>query len=136
MSTDVTYRWLDFTSPMPEAERDWQRIEFVLESKGWMALNRNTSRVLLAESGGMLVGFFIFQLIPFLGPTWATPSARGQVGDEMAQQMYEFLLQSDARGWLASAESVHGERLCKMFGMLKVEHPMYVMVGTERKWTQ
>lgn len=127
----VQYRWLDPTTP--NAESDWAAVEKVLVARQWMSLNRYTSRILLAEDeDGNLVGFFVFQLIPFAGPLWLHPSERGtETATDMARQMWEFLTSANVRGWIAGGESPHGERLCKMFGMEKIEYPMYIAVGME-----
>lgn len=133
MSTDhVRFRWLDPTTE--NSEGDWNRVEAILKARGWMSLNHNTSRVLMAEDEfGALMGFLAFQLIPFVGPVWVHPSERGTgVADEMAQQMWEFLGEAQVRGWIAGAESAHGQRLCEMFDMERIEHPMYITVGMEK----
>ena len=44
--SNVTYRWID--GPMC-TEQDWAKVDKILESQGWMPLNRETSRVYLAE---------------------------------------------------------------------------------------
>lgn len=127
MPTTVTLRWLDPTTP--HADLDWQRVDDLIAARGWMPLNRHTSRVLLAEDAGMLAGFFVFQLMPFTGPVWVHPSLLGQgVAAAMAGEMYRFLTEAGARGWLATAEGAHGEELCKQFGMDKVGHPLYIKV--------
>lgn len=127
----ITYRWLDPTTP--NADADWAKVEKVLVARQWMALNHHTSRVLLAERDGDLVGFFAFQLVPYAGPVFLHPAERGTgVADEMARQMWEFLMSAKVRGWIAGAETAHGERLCEMFGMEKITYPMYIVVGMQK----
>lgn len=128
----MKYRWLEHS---PEDEPDWKRVEEILKFRGWMSLNRPTSRVLIAEDMEQhLAGFICFQLIPYVGPIWLHPAERGSgIAEEMARQMWEFLLSVHARGWMAGAESVHTEKLCEKFGMTKIEHPMFVVVGMEER---
>ena len=128
MPTTVTLRWLDPTTP--HADLDWQRVDDLLAARGWMALNRYSSRVLLAEESGTLLGFFVFQLIPFTGPVYLSPILRGSdVAEAMATEMYRFLMEAGARGWIATAESAHGEEICRRYGMDKSPHPLYIKVN-------
>lgn len=133
---DLKYRWLDST-PEFNDETAWHKIEEILKFRGWMSLNRMTSRILLVEDfEQVLLGFICFQLVPYVGPIWMHPSERGNgIAEEMARQMWEFLVSVHARGWLAGAESSHGAKLCELFGMTKIEHPMYVVVGMEERKT-
>lgn len=133
---EVTYRWLDAIIDGVE-HPDWDRVEDILRRNGWMSLNRHTSRVLLAERNGSILSLFIFQLIPFLGPVWSDKSVRGTgLADEMTQKMYQFLLESNARGWIALAESEHGRKMCEDFGMQRIEYTAYIKIGEEGRVRQ
>jgi len=131
--SEVIYRWID--GPDASVE-DWDRIEGLLAAKGWMSLNRLTSRILMAEDAdGVLLGFHVFQMVPYCGPLYVKPSVRGTgVAEELADKMLSFLIDVQARGWLVTAESTHAEKLCVARGMKRVESPVYVMMdpgGTE-----
>jgi len=131
--SEITYRWVDGRDA---SEEDWERVESLLAAKGWMSLNQSTSRILMAEdASGTLLGFHVFQLIPYCGPLYVKPSARGTgVAEELADKMLTFLIDVQARGWLVTAESAHAEKLCVERGMKRVESPVYVMMdpgGTE-----
>lgn len=131
MSLHITFRWID--GPLisdAEWEVEYARLRPIIEARGWMHLNRNTARVLVCEDAGSIAGFVVFQALPSVGPTWLHPGLRGSgVADIMAQQMWEFLMQSDARGWVATAETDHGEEMCKKFGMEKSPYPLYIKVN-------
>jgi hypothetical protein len=124
--SDVNYRWVDGPTA---TESDWSKIEDILASRGWMSLNRNTSRVLIAERDGVMA-FHVFQLVPFCGPLFVPPSMRGTgVAEELADKMLGFLTDIQARGWLVTAESQHAAKLCEERGMERVQSPVYVMVN-------
>lgn len=122
---EVTYRWLDgATAP----DDDWSRIELILAARGWMSLNRQTSRILIAERDGTLYGFHVFQLVPYAGPLWVAPSARGSgIAERLADDMLDFLATAQARGFIVTTESAHAEKLCEAHGMERMETPLYVM---------
>ena len=124
---DVRYRWVDGrTCPQPE----WDKIDALLEVRGWMSLNRQTSLIRLAESisTGQIIGFNVIQLIPYVGPLYVIPSARGSgVTEVLIDQVQAHL--SDSRGYMAIAQSPYAARACEQRGMKKVEVPVYVMGG-------
>lgn len=126
MDVDVKFRWIDG----PEAtSAEWDRFERILAAKGWASLNRNTSRILVAEdAAGELLGFEVFQLAPFVGPLYLRPSARGAgLAEQLSDRMFEFLAETKARGWMVTAASHHAAKICEAHGMTKIEMPVYVM---------
>jgi len=123
----VKYSWLTDE----EIERE---VNPLCASRGWMELNINpatpTCRVLGAFSGGTLVGWFVLQLVPILGPLWVDSENRdGTISRELAGKMHSYLDESKARGYLVVCESPVSERLATRHGMQKVEAPVYVAVG-------
>src|ERR1700688_2845981 len=70
MDKDITFRWIDGWNATPE---EWERIEEILVARGWMVLNPNTSRILVAEKGDVLAGFAILQLVPHVEPLFVAP---------------------------------------------------------------
>jgi hypothetical protein len=126
MGLSVEYRWIDGATASDE---DWERIENILASRGWMSLNRNTSRIRVAEGeGGKLVGFYVLQMIPHAEPMWVAPSARASgVADELADDMLQFLTEVNARGWMIVADSPFAEKMCEARHMKRIKSPVYVM---------
>lgn len=124
-ATDVNYRWVD--GPTATAE-EWERIEGILTTRGWMSLNRPTSRVLIAEdTDGALLGFIVMQLVPHTEPLWVLPSKRASgIAEELADQMLTFMVSVQARGWMVVADNPAAAKLCEQRGMSKVESPVYV----------
>lgn len=124
MSSEVTFRWLDG----PQAtDREWAAIDFILESQGWMAMNRATSRVYLAEQGGQIVGISCLQLMPFVGPLWLKKELRGKgIADKLADDTIDWLKETNARGWFIVASSPHIPKMCERNGMHKVTSPVYI----------
>jgi hypothetical protein len=127
---NVEYVWLDGPSL---SDSDWETqtaaISRVIDARGWMKLNRPTSRILIAEdaNGGML-GFHVFQLVPYCGPLFVLPSQRGgTLASALADKMVDFLEESNTRGWIVTATSEHAAKMCESRGMTKIEQPVYVM---------
>lgn len=125
---EVSYRWVDGVSCTDE---EWAKIDALLELRGWMSLNRNTSRILLAENEAEeLLGFHVFQMMPYAGPLYVIPSARGTgIADTLVVKLLEFLAAAEVRGFIAIAQSKHAERVCVEIGMTPVEAPVYVLGG-------
>lgn len=125
MSDDTRFRWINGTDATAE---DWDRIEGILAARGWMSLNRPTSRILVAEDAdGALLGFVVLQFIPHTEPLWVAPSQRGTgLAEQLADKIIEFMVEIGARGWVAVADSPVAAQLCEKVGMTKLESPVYV----------
>jgi GNAT superfamily N-acetyltransferase len=122
---DITTRWIDGPTASQE---DWDAIEEMLASRGWMSLNRATSRILVKEEAGQIIGFHVFQLVPFCGPLYVRPEYRGTtIAGELADEMLTFLTDAKARGWITTAANRHSEKLCEARGMKRLDEPVYVM---------
>lgn len=126
----INYRWVD--GPLA-TDAEWNRIESVMATRGWMALNRMTSRIRVAEDdNGDLAGFHVFQLVPSAGPLWVRPSARGaRIAEKLADDMVEFFAESNARGWIVMATSPISAQLCEARGMRKIQSPIYTTEVSE-----
>ena len=85
MTPDVQYRWLN---GWEATDIEWDRVETIIETRGWIPLNRRTTRVLLAETAaGGLVGFIVLQLIPHVEPLFVAPSMRATgVAEDLAER--------------------------------------------------
>jgi hypothetical protein len=71
-----------------------------------MPLNRQTSRVYLAEQDGQIVGISCLQLMPFVGPLWLEKKLRGKgISDKLADDTIDWLRETNARGWFIVADS-------------------------------
>ena len=125
MSGEVTYRWIDGPTATQE---EWDRFEDILVARGWMSLNRPTSRVLVAEDEhGDLLGFFVMQLVPHTEPLWVRPSKRGsEIAEILADKMLTFMLEVQARGWMLVADNPIVAKMSEQRGMTRVESPVYV----------
>lgn len=126
----ITTRWID--GPVA-TEDEWDRLEGILAARGWMSLNRNTTRILVAEDEhGTLLGFYCLQLFPHAEPLWTAPSQRGTgLADQLADMMLSFLVEVRARGWMIVADSPYAAKMCEARGMRKLESPVYVMGGAD-----
>jgi hypothetical protein len=127
--SEVTYRWVDGPTASNE---DWEKIDSLLAIRGWMSLNRATSRVYLAEdvSTGEVKGFFALQLMPFLGPLYVVPSERGSgLAETLADDMQTFLEDCKYRGGMTIADSPIVGKMCEARGMKRVESPVFVAGG-------
>ena len=95
-----------------------------------MALNRNTTRILVAEEEGELAGFLPLQLLPHTEPLWVKPSKRGSdIAVTLADKMVEFLTEMQVRGFMVVADNPFAAKICESHGMVKLESPVYVKVG-------
>jgi hypothetical protein len=122
---DVRYRWVNGVDATAE---EWDRIDQILCVRGWMSLNRKTSLILIAEdSEGILVGLFVLQWIPHTEPLWVLPSRRGgEIANELADRMQQFLTNEKARGWMLQADNPIVEKMAEARGMIRVESPVYI----------
>ena len=129
MTQEVTYRWLDYESP----DEDWIRVDDIMAMRGWMALNKMTALVLVAEQGEELVGFHVLQLIPHVEPLFVRPSSRGSnIAETLADKMQEYLTDVHVRGYMAVAEHPVVEKICENRGMRRVESPVYTWKDGDR----
>lgn len=125
--SEVSYRWIDGSC----SDEDWERMDKVLQSQGWVPLNRQCSRILLAEQNGEIVGLSVQQLLPFCGPFFVAKGFRGNgVAEKLATDTVKSLEEMNARGWFVVADSPHIPKLCKKLGMYEVESPVYITLGT------
>lgn len=126
----MTFRWLE------NSEID-ELVNPALEARGWAVLNVNevrpTCRVLGAFlEDGTLIEIFACQLYPVLGPMLRMDSSirdSGETSRQLATIMEDFLKESDARDFMAIANSPMTVRLCERFGMKPVSVPVYVKKG-------
>ena len=121
---DVRFRWIIGHECDDE---DWTRIETICLTRGWSVLDRQSTRVLIAEDeDGKLKGFLIIQLIPHCEPMFVSQDMRGTgLAEELSDRMAAFL---DERrlGYVSIAESKFAEELCMKHGMKEVNSPVFV----------
>lgn len=121
--SEITYRWIDGPTASQE---EWDRIDDILAARGWMSLNRQLSRIRVAEQNGKLVGFFVFQCVPHTEPMWIIPSMRGtDVANKLADDMLNWLTEVRARGWMLVADNPVVAKMAEDRNMVKVESPVY-----------
>jgi hypothetical protein len=123
--SEPTYRWIDGPTA---SEEEWNRFEDILVARGWMSLNRPTSRVLVAEDEyGDLLGFIVMQLVPHTEPLWVRPSKRGgEIANELADRMLTFMMEIQARGWMLVASNDVIAKMAEERGMVRETSPVYV----------
>ena len=127
---ELTYRWID---GVMASDEDWDRIDSIISLRGWIALNKNTSRILVAEDkNGKLAGFICLQLLPHTEPLFVSPAYRATgLAETLADHMYDFMESVHARGWMVVAESEFAEKLCAERGMNRIASPVFVRVPKE-----
>lgn len=124
MSAEVTYRWVDGRTA---TKQEWDGVDKILESRGWMSLNRETTRILIAEDEKELAGFNCLQLIPHLGPMYVARKYRGTpVANMLADKMSNFMYDNEARGFLVIAEHPIVAKMCEERGLIRVSFPVFV----------
>ncbi len=91
----------------------------------WMLLNDRTCFAFVAFEGDFPLAYFVHQFISTLGPLEVCEFSRnGEVSAALVKEMVKFL--SGCRGVLVVAENAATERMCRMQGMTRIEHPVYV----------
>jgi hypothetical protein len=127
MSSEPTFRWLD--GPYATDE-DWAKVDHILEERGWSPLNRELSRIYIAEADGQIVGMSVLQMLPFAGPLVVEKGYRGSgIADKLAADSIQFLVDCQARGWFVVADSPHVPKLCERHNMFRVTSPVYITTG-------
>lgn len=118
----MEYRWLE--------GEELQQLEPILAERGWASLNGLTCRALCAFDGNRLVGFSVVQMFPMLGPFYIDRDHRGtEVVNQLSAETIEFMEASQARGYLAIADSPHTAKLCEGMSMKRVDSPVYLKVN-------
>jgi GNAT superfamily N-acetyltransferase len=129
--SEITYRWIDGHSATQE---EWDAIDLKLAARGWMSLNRELTRIRVAEHDGKIVAMFVLQHIPHIEPLLVDRRYQGTgVTDQLINDMQDFLAEVKARGFMAVCESPIAKKFCEDRGMVQVPHPVYVSVPEEVK---
>ena len=124
MSDEITFRWVDGRDA---SERDWDAIDRKLAARGWMSLNKETSRMRIAERDGDIVGMYCLQLVPHVEPLLVDRAEWGTgLAEQLAQDMQEFMVESRFRGCMAICEHPAAAKMCEARGMVRVNYPVYV----------
>jgi hypothetical protein len=127
---DICFEWIDGPDnergTRPATKAEWDEIDEICAQRGWMSLNRTLTRILVAKRGDQIVGFHVMQLVPHAEPLYVDPKERGtELAALLADQMMEFLVGVQARGWFVVADSPFAKRLCEDRGMTKIKSPVY-----------
>jgi ribosomal protein S18 acetylase RimI-like enzyme len=118
-TADVTYRWLE-----PD---ELPKVDPIIKQHMWMPLSEVASRVRAVEREGKIIGFCVLQFVPYCGPMYIEPEYRGAgIAERLADEMKGFMEESEARGWIATAESAHARKLLEDRGMHLLTLPIYV----------
>jgi hypothetical protein len=122
-------RWLEG----PEAA---QKLNPMIEAQGWIPLNGSENpvttraRVAFGDSGEV-VGFFVLQLFPMVGPVLIQPDGKPELFRQLMRDMLVFFSDSNARGWMVVAENEKVADLCELLKMQRVEFPVYIAKGEQ-----
>jgi hypothetical protein len=128
---DVRFEWIDgpdaADAPRPATREEWDTIDEICATRGWMSLNRTLTRVLVAKRDDRIVGFHVMQLVPHAEPLYVNSDERGtELAAQLADKMVEFLTSIKARGWMVLAGNPHTEKLCRDRGMKKIASAVFV----------
>lgn len=127
MSDEVTFRWIDGHSA---TQAEWDAIDLKLAARGWMSINRELSRIRVAERDGKIVGLYVLQHIPHVEPLLVDRAEYGNgVAEQLADDMQEFLTEVHARGFMAVCEHPIAAKMCEARGMQKIPYPVYISVA-------
>lgn len=127
MSDEVTFRWIDGHSA---TQKEWDAIDLKLAARGWMSINRELSRIRVAERDGKIVGLYVLQHIPHVEPLLVDRAEYGNgVAEQLADDMQEFLTEVHARGFMAVCEHPIAAKMCEARGMQKIPYPVYISVA-------
>lgn len=116
-----------------QTDQSWAEIdEKWIKPRGWQPLNRMTTMLLLAldqtaPGQELVVGVYVFQLVPHTEPIWIDEEHRGtglaqQMADEMVAQMERLNVQ----GYYAIASNPVSAKMCRERGYELVTFPVYV----------
>ena len=115
-------KWLDG----PEAA---DALNPLIEECGWIPLNGSSNPVItrarVAFDGDKVVGFFVVQLFPMVGPVLVSEKADPILGAQLLRDTKDFLEKS-ARGWLIVAENPRVAEFCEKLGYEKIDYPVYL----------
>ena len=99
----------------------------IVEKRGWTPLHPAAVARVAFDSEGLVCGFHVLQLRPHPEPLWVREDMRGTgLAGDLAGDMHHFLEETLTAGFMCIADSPEAEKLCKSFGMKKVEKPVYV----------
>ena len=111
---------------------EWPEIEALepmFKQRGWMCLNKETSRIMGTFHEGKLIAFVVLQLVPHLEPLWVDPSYRGAgVAEELVSEIARYIKSAKTRGVMIVADNPGVARLAEHFGMSRILSPVYSKV--------
>lgn len=119
----VTLKWLEGD--------DLDQLEPIMRQRGWMALNKQTSRALAAfDDTGKLIGFSVLQLVPHTEPLYVDKEWRGShLAEELSDQMVAFLGSIDARGFVFMSGNPFTEKIAARYNMKKIDTSLLVKIN-------
>jgi hypothetical protein len=116
----MTYRFIE--GPELELLRD------TIEKQGWSQLNPYSSKALVCEEDGEILGFLVVQAQLHSEPIWVKTDKRGRatgIASELSSKMAEHLKENNVPCFFCQADNPFVVELCEENGMLKVESPIY-----------
>lgn len=121
MMDGIEFRWL-------ESER-LDQLDPIYQALGWVPLNRNLSRALVAFEAGLPVGIAALACLPHID-LWVDVEHRGSgLAEDLTKQLVEFLYAVNLPEAYVIARTPHVERLAEEHGMERLEFPVYYKRG-------
>jgi hypothetical protein len=128
----LTYRWLDNNAHDQEVLK---QIGQTIHDLNWVPLPsagmlNAAFKILCAFDGEALVGWHVIQFFTHSEPMYVHEAYRGtRCAHQLAEQIFDYLVTSNCRGFMIVAESPVAQRLAEAYGMKRVEVPVYVWLG-------
>lgn len=120
-ATGIEIKWLDGA--------DLNQLAPQIQELGWIPLNPQMARAVVAFSGDTIVGFCPFNCVPHID-LWVDKAYRGSgLAQELTEAMVQFLFAVNAPGAYVVADNPHTEALCRKYGMKKIDAPVYFRQG-------
>jgi len=116
-------RWLDGSAAA-------EALNPLIEARGGMLLNGSDNPILTRarvafDEDGDVQGYFVLQMIPFLGPMLVVHGSDPVLFRQLASDMLEFMRDSMARGWLIIAENPRIADICRDLGFRQETMPVF-----------
>ena len=97
---------------------EWGKLEPIYQSQGDTLPSAEQNRVIVAESGGGIVGMCGVNLVAHIGPLWVAPEFRGNgMGQAMTQAAEDLIKQLGGKGYLMFPSNRASSRVAEKMGL-------------------
>ncbi len=116
----LTFKWITGGDQL-------QCLRQVIQDQGWTPIPDSAVAYVAFDEAGKVAGFHILQLKPHAEPLYVRPDMEGTgLSGDLAGAMAQFLHDTQTDSFMAIADTPEAEKLCKSFGMTKVDSPVYI----------